>query len=113
MKQTFFICLGLGSLCLAANCDVRAESASAAAAKKIFVQGQDSVIWVSTVAKISVNTESAREAAINLPDREQKLEALGTVLDASGLTVTALSSIDPSREMSGREVRTRGGTVKL
>ena len=114
MKQTFFIYLGLGSLCWAvAIGGVRAEGTSAAAAKKIFAQGQDSVIWVSTVAKISVNTESAREAAINLPDREQKVEALGTVLDVSGLTVTALSSIDPSREVSGREVRTRSGTVKL
>jgi S1-C subfamily serine protease len=70
------------------------------------------VIWISAVAKVSMQAEGAKEA-VNIPDREQKSETLGTILDASGFIVTALSAIDPTRELSGREVRTRDGVVKI
>lgn len=92
----------------------QAADASAAAAKKIFAEWQDAVLWVSGVAKLSVSSESARDGAVSMPDRERKVEALGTVVEASGLMVTALSSIDPSQQLTGQEYRTRsGGTVKL
>jgi len=104
------LCLALAMGCFHAAAQ---ESAGPAAARKIFADRQDSLVWLSTVAKIMVNSESARDGGINLPDREQKMEGLGTVVEASGLTVTALSSIDPSRELSGREVRTRNGMMKL
>ena len=81
-------------------------------AKKVFAEQQDSVIWISVVAKISLQAEGGKEA-VNIPDREQKNETLGTFLDASGLAVTALSTIDPSRDYNGREVRTRDGVVKI
>jgi S1-C subfamily serine protease len=81
-------------------------------AKKVFAEQQDSVIWISVVAKISLQAEGGKEA-VNIPDREQKNETLGTFIDSTGLAVTALSSIDPSREYNGREVRTRDGVVKI
>ena len=81
-------------------------------AKKVFAEQQDSVVWISVVAKISLQAEGGKEA-VNIPDREQKNETLGTFIDATGLVVTALSSIDPSREYNGREVRTRDGTIKI
>lgn len=90
----------------------RAQDSLAAQARKVFADRQDSVVWISVVAKISMQAEGAKEA-VNIPDREQKAETLGTILDASGFIVTALSSIDPTRELSGREVRTRDGTVKI
>ncbi len=81
-------------------------------AKKVFAEQQDSVVWISVVAKISLQAEGGKEA-VNIPDREQKNETLGTFIDATGLVVTALSTIDPSRDYNGREVRTRDGVVKI
>jgi S1-C subfamily serine protease len=89
-----------------------AEDALITQAKKVFAEQQDSVIWISVVAKISLQAEGGKEA-VNIPDREQKNETLGTFIDSTGLAVTALSSIDPSREYNGREVRTRDGVVKI
>ena len=89
------------------------EDSAAAAAKRIFTDKQDCVVWVSAVSKITFTSEGGRDTGVNIPDREQKSEALGTIIDQSGMLVTALSSIDPSRDYSGREFRTREGTVKL
>lgn len=89
-----------------------AEETIRAQAKKVFAERQDAVIWISVVAKISFQAEGGKEA-VNIPDREQKSEALGTFIDSAGMVVTSLGSIDPSREFSGREVRTRDGVVKI
>jgi S1-C subfamily serine protease len=89
-----------------------ADDSIAAQAKKVFTERQDAVVWVSVVAKISMQAEGGKEA-VNIPDREQKNEALGTLIDTNGLLVTALGSIDPSREYSGREIRTRDGMIKI
>ena len=89
-----------------------AEDSVVTQTKKVFAERQDSVIWISAVAKISMQAEGSKEA-VNIPDREQKSETLGTLIDPSGLVVTALSTIDPTREYSGREIRTREGTVKI
>jgi S1-C subfamily serine protease len=89
-----------------------AEESISAQAKKVFTERQDAVIWISVVAKISFQAEGVKEA-VNIPDREQKSEALGTFIDSTGMVVTSLGSIDPSREFSGREVRTRDGVVKI
>jgi S1-C subfamily serine protease len=86
---------------------------TAAAAKKIFSDQQDSVVWLSAVAKISYNAEGAKDSPVNIPDRESKVESLGTIIDPSGMVVTALSNVDPARDISGREYRTSGGTVKI
>src|SRR5262245_27883019 len=86
-------------------CAARAENSLADQARKVFTDRQDAVIWISAVAKVSMQAEGAKEA-VNIPDREQKAETLGTLIDNTGLAVTALSSIDPTRELTGREIRT-------
>ena len=85
--------------------DVRADDPAAAAAKKLFAEKQDAVVWVSVVIKISYSTEGSKDGPMNIPDREQKMEGLGTFIESNGLLVVAMSSIDPSREISGREFR--------
>jgi S1-C subfamily serine protease len=51
---------------------------------------------------------------MNLPEQENKLEAYGTVITSDGLLVAALSTIDQSRLISGREITTRTGSrIKL
>jgi len=82
-------------------------------ARKLFSAHSDSVLWISVVAKISYTSEGATDSPMNLPDSENKFEAYGTVISSNGLLVTALSAIDPSRSISGREVTTRSGKVRL
>lgn len=103
MKPYLFAALALMSCVLSSQ--LRAEDAAAVAAKKIFTEKQDAVVWISAVIKISYSTEGSKDGPMNIPDREQKMEGLGTFIEPGGLLVTAMSSIDPSREISGREFR--------
>ena len=82
--------------------------------RKLFATHSDSVLWLSVVAKVSYTTEGATDSPMNLPEQENKFEAYATVISTNGLLVTALSSIDPSRAISGREITTRSGSrVKI
>ena len=83
------------------------------AARKISAKYQDSVVWVSAVCKINFTAEGSKSQAINLPEKEKKVEALATVLSTNGLLVTALSAIDPARGISGREVQVGGNKILL
>jgi S1-C subfamily serine protease len=83
------------------------------AARKILAARQDSVLWISGVCKVSYAADGGSDDPVNIPDQERKVEALGTVISTNGMIVTALSGIDPAKEISGREIRTASGTVKL
>ena len=105
MKLFSKLFLSLAALTAAFSPTARAEDPASTAAKKLFAEKQDAVVWISVVIKVSFSTEGSKDGSVNLPDREQKMEALGTFIETNGLLVTALSSIDPSREISGREFR--------
>jgi len=98
---------------LAFNPGARAEDASQAAARKLLAEKGDSVVWLSAVMKISMTAAGNSDSPMNIPDRERKVESLATVIDATGLLVTAMSQMDPSREMEGREYNTAKGPVKF
>lgn len=83
------------------------------AARKILAAHQDSVLWISGVCKVTFSTDGSSSSPVNIPDQERKVEALGTVIGTNGLMVTALSGIDPARELSGREVAVGGNRVRL
>jgi len=91
----------------------RAADSPGESVRKIFAEKQEAVIWVSAVAKVSFHAEGLKDGPANIPDREQKMETLATLIDAGGMAVTALSNIDPSRDFTGREIRTRSGTLNL
>lgn len=77
-------------------------------AREVFNQNKDSVIWVTGLAKTEL---SAGGQSQNV---ESKVQALGTIVDASGLTVVANSAIDPAVNYSGRMVQSpTGEKVKL
>ena len=88
-------------------------SSDAAAVRKIFTAHGDAVVWVSAVCNVRISTEGGKDGALNIPEREEKMETLATVISADGLLVTALSTIDPSRVLNGRELNTRGGRIKV
>ncbi|MFN3409524.1 MAG: trypsin-like peptidase domain-containing protein [Limisphaerales bacterium] len=100
MKPTPFLLVALLGLALLAQPSTASELS--AAARKIHAAHEDSVIWISAVAKTSFASEG-RDSGRNLPDQENKLEALGTIIDSSGLVVAALSSIDPGRIINARQ----------
>lgn len=91
----------------------RADEDITKAAKTIFKNHQDSVVWITAVAKLSVKTIGGMTARANAPDQERKVETTGTVIDPSGLVVTSLSTVDPSGAVDGQEVATPQGTIKL
>jgi S1-C subfamily serine protease len=99
------------ALLLAVAPVVRAEEDITKSAKKIFADYQDSVVWVSAVAKLSVKTTGS--SARSIPDQEKKVETPGTIVDASGLVLASLSSIDPSSAMDGQEFPSANGPVKV
>ncbi|MCX6922882.1 MAG: serine protease [Verrucomicrobia bacterium] len=103
------ICASAALLALAA----RSEDDLNAAARKILTNKQDSVVWISAIAKTSFTATGAKDSAMNVPDQESKVEALATIIDPSGLAVTMLSQVDPGRNVSGRSVRTAQGVVKV
>ncbi len=103
-----FVCL----VSLAGTPELSAEDPLSTAARKVFSEKQDSVVWLSAVAKIAFSAEGGRDP-INLPEQETKVEALGTLIDPSGLVVAALSQVDPARRFSGRELRRPSGNIKL
>jgi hypothetical protein len=67
----------------------RAEDA-AQAGRQIWKQHQEAVVTVRLVVSLSVSYGGREQQS------ETKTEAIGTVLDPSGLTLISLSSIDPS-----------------
>ena len=105
MKPAFNLVAALVAMVCIPTLHVRAEDPAAAAAKRLFAEKQDAVVWISAVIKISYSAEGSKDGPMNIPDREQKMEALGTIIEPGGLLVTAMSGIDPSREISGREFR--------
>jgi S1-C subfamily serine protease len=90
-----------------------AADPSIVAAKTVLAAHRDSVLWISGVCKLTITTEGDADQPVNIPDQERKVEALGTVIGTNGLLVTALSGIDPAREVSGREIPAAGGRVRL
>lgn len=88
------------ALCIAAAVCILAVPAFAAdeqaAAKAVFDKYHDTVITVKAVVKVRVAFGGQEQYK-----DESEVETLGTVLDASGLTVVSFSSIDPSRVYDG------------
>ncbi len=104
--------LTVGILLAGTSNFARAEDASQAAARKLLAEKGDSVVWLTAVMKISMTAAGSSDSPMNIPDRERKVESLATLI-GSDLLVTAMSQVDPSREMEGREFNTAKGPVKF
>jgi hypothetical protein len=98
-------------LCLAAPRHLAAEESVPALARKIFEHNKDSIVQVTGVAQIRLS--AASRPGLNLPEREDKVRADGTLVDAGGLVVLSLSAIDPSRLIDGRDANSPMGPIKV
>lgn len=99
------------ALATAATPDVRETG------KKISAEHKDAVVWLSVLAKTSMSAEGDVPAQIKsmlaAQEKEEKSEVTGTVIDASGLIVTALGGLDKSSVVDGQTVNTPMGAIKL
>jgi S1-C subfamily serine protease len=86
-------------------------------ARKLSESHRDAVVWLSVIAKITMGTEgevpAQLKAALANQEKEEKSEVTGTVVDASGLIVTALGGLDKASLLDGQTVRTPMGEIKL
>ncbi len=86
-------------------------------AKKLSESHKDAVVWLSVLSKTSMGAEGEVPAQIKQAlagqDKEEKSEVTGTVIDASGLIVTALGGLDKSSMVNGQTVNTPMGEIKL
>ena len=70
-----------------------ADDAQADSAREVFKKHQDAVVWVSAVIKMR---GGGGPLAAMMGQQEQKVEAVGTVIHESGLTVVSHTNIDPT-----------------
>ena len=106
------------SAVLAAGSAWAASGELQASARNLIDALQDSVVWVSIIAKSTVGVEGDAppqvKAGLSAMDKEGKSEATGTIIDPSGLIVTSLASIDKSSMVDGKVVNVPGvGPIKL
>lgn len=106
-----FVCLvAVAAIVLAGGMTASADTPAQKTARKVFKSSQDAVLWVQVILKIKA---SAGGVPLNVP-AEQKVEVLGTVLDAdNGLMVVSNSRIDPVSRFDGRTVRIGGQPQKV
>jgi len=67
--------------------------------RAIFEKNKDAVLWVTAVLKVEISGGGK-----TAPTQEGNVQALGTVIDPSGLTVVSLSALDPSAARDGQTV---------
>ena len=70
-------------------------------------ESSECVTWVSATVKVEVNAGGR-----SYPPREEKLEALGTVLAKDGLVALSLTKVDPTASMMSR-IRIPGASVNV
>lgn len=113
MKPTAFLATfaALTTLLPAASPELRDTG------RKLAANYKDSIVWLSVLSKTSMGADGDAPAqlksALAGQDKEEKSESTGTVVDSSGIILTALAAIDKSSVVDGRTVNTPAGPVKL
>jgi S1-C subfamily serine protease len=86
-------------------------------AKKLSAQHKDAIVWLSVLAKTSMTADGDVPAQVKqmlaAQEKEEKSEVTGTVIDATGMIVTALGGLDKSSVVDGQTVNTPMGAIKL
>ena len=75
--------------------------------RELLKNNAECVTWVSVTAKVEMSVGGR-----SIPPQEQKLEALGTVIDEKGLTVLSLNQVDPTANILSR-LRSPGASVNV
>jgi hypothetical protein len=78
------------------------------AARDIMKSYEKAIVHVEAVVKI---TATGGGAMMKMPDQEQKVKVLGTIIDPSGLTV--VPSLDPTKALGEVKINAGGQAIKL
>lgn len=107
----------LASLALGTSLVTAATPEIREAGRKLSQTHHDSVVWLSVLSKTTMDAEGNVPAEVRMAlasqGTEAKSEITGTVVDASGLIVTALNGLDKASLLNGQTVPTGMGEIKL
>lgn len=107
MSSRRAVALMAAVLCLASQAYAQTQEDRAAARALIAKRG-DAVLFVLGTTKLRVN-----QGGKELPTSDQRIQALVTVLDSSGLGVMSLTALDPSELMSAQLSRGRAAAAAI
>lgn len=86
-------------------------------ARKLATSHGEAVVWLSVLSKTTMGAEgdvpAQLKAALASQEKEERDEVTATVIDSSGMLVTALGGIDKSSMMDGQMMRTPMGDIKV
>lgn len=111
MLRLAFRLVALPLMAASLGTSTRADESVPAMARRVFEQNKDSIVKVTGVAQIRLS--AAARPGLTMPEREDKVRADGTLVDAKGLVALSLSAIDPSRLVDGREANSPAGPIKV
>lgn len=87
------------------------------AGRKLSQTHHNSVVWLSVLSKTTMDAEGNVPAEVRMAlasqGSEAKSEITGTVIDSSGLIVTALNGLDKASLLNGQTLPTATGEIKL
>jgi len=75
--------------------------------RKILEENSECVTWVSASVRIEISANGR-----SYPPSERNIEALGTILDASGMTVLSLNQLDPTDSIQSK-IRNYQADIKV
>lgn len=105
------LCVWIAALAVAAplaRSIVAAPPADAAAGRALVKRYADAIVSVELVVITKVKVNDREQ-----PPREQRIDRNGTVISASGLTVTSLAAVDPQVQYDAMRGTPQGGRVEL
>jgi hypothetical protein len=86
-------------------------------ARKLSASHGESIVWLTVLAKTSMSAEgdvpAQIKSALAAQEKEERSEITATVIDASGMLVTALGGLDKSSMVDGQSIRTPMGDIKV
>jgi hypothetical protein len=85
---------------VAAGSPARGADENLDRARQIYQARQDGILWIEASVKLLVSAEG-----FPTQTREDKVQAIGTVIDEGGLMVASLSDLDPAVQIDGRKQR--------
>ncbi|MGA0846293.1 MAG: hypothetical protein ACO3RV_07095, partial [Luteolibacter sp.] len=107
----FFTAAIVAALTSISHADIR-ESA-----RQLAKEHSESIVWLSVLTQTSMGAEgdvpAQIKAALASQDKEERDEVTATVIDPSGMLVTALGGLDKSSVVDGQRIQTPMGDINV
>ncbi|HVG69922.1 MAG TPA: serine protease [Vicinamibacterales bacterium] len=107
MNSRWVVALTAAMVCLTGQPSAQTQE-DRAIARDLLAKRGDAVLYVLGTTKLRVN-----QGGKDLPTADQRIQALVTLLDSSGLGVMSLTALDPSELMSAQLSRGRAAAAAI